>query len=50
MTDIVSRLDLTQIFSEVDDLSRTFEQHWQQQPLLRATCGERLCRSRRELK
>ncbi len=44
-----SRLDLRQIFCEVDDFYQTFERHWQQQPLLTATCGERLCRSRLSL-
>ncbi|RUT00280.1 hypothetical protein DSM107010_68450 [Chroococcidiopsis cubana SAG 39.79] len=46
---IVSRLDVTQIFCEVDDFYQSFERHWQQQPLLTASCGERLCRSRLSL-
>jgi hypothetical protein len=44
--EIKSRLDITRIFFEVDDFYQTVEKHWQQQPLLTASCGERLCRSR----
>ncbi len=49
MSNIVSRLDITQIFCQVDDFYQRFERHWQQQPMLTATCGERLCRSRLSL-
>lgn len=49
MSTIVSRLDITQIFCEVDDFYQLFEKHWQQQPMLTAICGERLCRSRLSL-
>lgn len=31
---ILSRLDVTQIFCEVDGFYQTFERHWQQQTLL----------------
>jgi hypothetical protein len=31
MTPIVSRLDITQIFCEIDDFCQQFEDHWQQQ-------------------
>jgi hypothetical protein len=34
MDTIVSRLDVTQIFCEVDDFYQSFEQMWQQQPQL----------------
>ena len=44
-----SRLDITQIFCEVDDFYQTFERHWLSQPLLTSTCGERLCHSRLSL-
>lgn len=33
MTDIVSRLDIPQIFCEVDDFYQTFERHWLSIPL-----------------
>jgi hypothetical protein len=46
---IVSRLDVTQIFCEVDNFYQSFERHWQQQMQLTASCGERLCRSRLSL-
>ena len=49
MSNIVSRLDITQIFCEVDDFYQLFERYWQEQPMLTATCGERLCRSRLSL-
>jgi len=45
-TILSSRLDITKIFCDVDDFYQTFERHWQNQPMLTATCGERLCRSR----
>ena len=44
-----SRLDITQVFCEVDDFYQTFARHWLREPLLTASCGERLCRSRLSL-
>jgi hypothetical protein len=41
-TILSSRLDITAIFCDVDDFYQTFERHWQQQPMLTATCGERI--------
>jgi hypothetical protein len=41
-----SRLDVTQIFWEVDDFCRMFERQWQDQPQLPSMSGEKLCRSR----
>ena len=49
MTNIVSRLDITRIFCEVDDFCQTFESHWQQQPQLPSMLGERPGRSRMSL-
>lgn len=47
--DIVSRLDITQIFWDVDDFCQSFERHWQQQPQLPSMPGERRCQSRMRL-
>ena len=45
----VSRLDVSQVFWDVDDFCRMFEQHCQEQPQLPSMPGERLCRSRLSL-
>lgn len=49
MDTIVSHLDITQIFCDVDDFCQQFEQYWQQQPQLPAMPGERRSRSRMSL-
>ena len=49
MTSIVSRLDISYIFWEVDDFCQIFEKYWQQQPQLPSMPGERRCRSRMSL-
>jgi hypothetical protein len=46
METIVSRLEITQVFCEVDDFCQQFERLWQQQPQLPSIQGERLSRSR----
>lgn len=46
---IVSHLDLTQIFCEVDDFCEQFERYWQGQPQLPSMPGERRSRSRLRL-
>lgn len=46
---IVSHLDVTQIFCDVDDFYQQFEQLWQQQPQLPSMLGERRSRSRLHL-
>jgi hypothetical protein len=46
MDSIVSHLDVTQIFCDVDDFCQQFEQHWQQQPQLPSIAGERRSHSR----
>ncbi|NEQ17758.1 MULTISPECIES: hypothetical protein [unclassified Moorena] len=46
MTNIVSRLDITRMFCEVDDFFQLFECYWQQLPQLPSIAGERSCRSR----
>ncbi len=46
---IKNRLDLTQIFCDVDDFCQNFEYYWQQQPLLTSFTSEKLCRSRMNL-
>jgi hypothetical protein len=43
---IVSHLDVTQIFCDVDDFCQRFEQLWQQQPQLPSISGEKRSRSR----
>ena len=49
MTQIVSRLDITRIFCEVDDFCQFFECQWEQQPQLPSMPGEQRCRSRMSL-
>lgn len=49
MDTIVSRLDITQIFCEVDDFCQRFERMWQQQPQLPSMLGERRSCSRLKL-
>ena len=49
MDNIVSHLDITQIFCEVDDLCESFEKHWQEQPMLPSMPGERKSHSRMRL-
>lgn len=46
MEAIVSHLDITQIFCEVDDFCQQFERLWQQQQQLPAMLGEKRSRSR----
>ena len=46
MSTIVSRLEITQVFCEVDDFCQKFERLWQQQPQLPSIKGERRRRSR----
>lgn len=46
MDSIVSRLDLTQIFCDVDDFCQQWEQLWKQQPQLPSMLGEKRSRSR----
>ena len=46
---IVSRLDVTQIFCDVDDFYSLWEQLWQQVPLLPSMIGERRSKSRMHL-
>ncbi|WGS73284.1 hypothetical protein [Pseudanabaena galeata] len=41
MNSIVSHLDITRIFCEVDDFCESFEKHWQEQPMLPSMQGER---------
>ncbi len=49
MSTIVSRLDVTQLFCQVDDFCQKFEAHWEQQKLLPSIAGERRSRSRMHL-
>jgi hypothetical protein len=49
MSTIVSRLDVTQVFCQVDDFCQKFEGHWEQQKLLPSIAGERRSRSRMHL-
>jgi hypothetical protein len=49
MSTIVSRLDVTQIFCNVDDFCKQWEQMWQQVPQLPAMAGELMSRSRMHL-
>ncbi len=49
MDSIVSRLDLTQIFCDVDDFCQQFERLWQQQPQLPSMLGEKRSRSQMQL-
>jgi|SRR5919202_3453945 hypothetical protein len=49
MSTIVSRLDVRQIFCDVDDFCKQWEHLWQQTPQLPAMPGERRSRSRMHL-
>ena len=49
MNPIVSRLDVTHIFCEVDDFCQQFEQVWQRQAQLPSMLGERRSQSRMRL-
>ncbi len=49
MESIVSRLDVTAIFCDVDDFCQTIEQAWSQQPQLPSMPGERRSGSRMRL-
>lgn len=49
MNSIVSRLDITQIFCEVDDFCQQFEQFWHRQRHLPSMPGERRSQSRMRL-
>lgn len=49
MNSIVSRLDITQVFCQVDDFCKQFEQQWQHQPQLPSMSGEKRSRSRLRL-
>ena len=49
MEPIVSRLDLTALFCDVDDLCQGFEQAWSAQPQLPSMPGEQRCGSRMRL-
>ncbi len=47
--DIKSRLDLTEVFCDVDDFYKAFQKYSQMLPLLTSSVGEKLCRSRLSL-
>ncbi len=47
--DIKSRLDLTEVFCDVDDFYQSFEKHCISIPQLTASVGEKLCSSRLSL-
>lgn len=49
MEPIVSRLDVTAIFCEVDDFCQMFESTWSDQPQLPSMPGEKRCQSRLRL-
>ena len=49
MSTIVSRLNITQIFCEVDDFCSSWEKEWQQVPQLPSMTGERRSTSRMHL-
>lgn len=49
MTKIVSRLDITQIFCDVDDFYKNFERQWESQPQLPSWSKQKSCRSRLSL-
>lgn len=49
MSTIVSRLDITEIFCDVDDFCQQWENLWQQVPQLPSTTGERRSTSRMHL-
>lgn len=46
MESIVSRLDVTQIFCDVDDFCKQWKSIWQQVPQLQSMIGERRSKSR----
>ncbi len=47
--DIKSRLDLTEVFCDVDDFYKAFQKYSQTLPLLTSLVGEKLCISRLSL-
>ncbi len=49
MDTIVPRLDIVQIFCDLDDFYQHFEHHWQHQVQLPSLPGERRCQSRLRL-
>jgi len=49
MSTIVSRLDIAQIFCDVDDFCKKWENLWQQVPQLLFMTGERTIRSQMSL-
>ncbi|YAG15418.1 hypothetical protein NSTC745_04782 [Nostoc sp. DSM 114161] len=49
MSTIVSRLDVTQIFCDVDDLCSSWERMWEQIPQVPSMTGERRSTSRMHL-
>ncbi|MEH2400223.1 hypothetical protein [Nostoc sp.] len=49
MESIVSRLDVTQIFCDVDDFCSSWERLWQEVPQLLSMIGERRSTSRMHL-
>lgn len=49
MSTIVSRLDVTQIFCDVDDFCSSWEQWWQKVPQMPSMVGERRSKSRMHL-
>lgn len=49
MQPIVSRLDITAIFCDIDDFCEQFEQAWAQQPQLPSMSGEKRSRTRMRL-
>ncbi|WP_265276358.1 hypothetical protein [Nostoc sp. KVJ3] len=46
MSTMISRLDITQIFCDVDDFCNQWENLWQKVPQLPSTTGERRSTSR----
>ena len=44
--DLKSRLDLTQVFCDVDDFYKVFQRHCETLPLLTSSVGEKLCTCR----
>ena len=49
MSTLISRLDITQIFCDVDDFYKQWESSWQQIPQLPSMLGEKRSRSRMHL-
>ncbi len=47
--DIKSRIDLTEVYCDVDDFYQSFKKHCDSIPQLTASVGEKLCRSRLSL-